>query len=101
MPEPTLLEIQDSLLGEIETEIVGMQYHQSQIDPGDQVNMERESKNRHDRRAIRVETGCHEPLGYLPRKSASWLAPLVDGGQIYLDGYIHRSPLKPRTAALW
>ncbi len=88
MPETTLLEIQDSLLGEIETEIVGMQYHEAKIDPGDQVNLERDSKNRHDRRAIRVEIGCHEPVGYLPRKAVSWLAPLTDSGQIYLDGYV-------------
>ena len=88
MPETTLLEMQDSLLGEIETEIVGTQYHAAKIAPGDQVNMERDSKNRHDRRAIRVETGLHEPVGHLPRKAVSWLAPLIDSGQIYLDGYI-------------
>ena len=88
MPETTLLEIQDSLLGEIETEIVGRQYHAAKILPGDQVNLERDSKNRHDRRAIRVETGCREPVGYLPRRAISWLAPLIDSGQIYLDGYI-------------
>ena len=64
MPETTLLEIQDSLLGEIETEIVGRQYHAAKILPGDQVNVERDSKNRHDQRAIRVETGCREPVGY-------------------------------------
>jgi hypothetical protein len=30
-------------------------------------------------------------VGYLPRKIASWLAPLIDGGQIHLDGYVPRN----------
>jgi hypothetical protein len=78
----------DALLGEIETEIVGMQYHVARIRPGERVNLERESKHAHDRRAIRVENGHFEPVGYLPKKMASWLAPLIDGGQIHLDGYV-------------
>ena len=77
---------QDPFLGEIETEIVGTQFHKA--NPSEQVNLERESKNAHDRRAIRVENGHFEPLGYLPKKMASWLAPLIDGGQIHLDGYV-------------
>jgi len=77
-----------SLLGEIESEIVGMQYHKARIHPGERVNLERESKNTQDRRAIRVENGHFEPVGYLPRKTASWLAPLIDGGKIHLDGYV-------------
>ena len=32
------------VLGEIETEIVGMQYHKAKIHPGEQINLEREPK---------------------------------------------------------
>ena len=71
-------EVRNQFLGEIETEIVGMQYHKAKIHPGEQINLERESKNTHDRRAIRVENGHFEPVGYLPRNMASWLAPLID-----------------------
>ena len=74
-------EVRNPFLGEIETEIVGMQHHKAKMLPGEQVNLERESKNAHDRRAIRVENGQFEPVGYLPRKMASWLAPLIDSGQ--------------------
>jgi hypothetical protein len=75
------------LLGEIESEIVGMQYHKATLSPGEQVNLERE-KNAHNRQAVRVENGHFEPVGYLPRKTASWLAPLIDAGQIHVDGYV-------------
>ena len=80
--------VRDLLLGEIETEIVGMQYHKARIHPGEQINVERESKNTHDRRAIRVENGHFEPVGYLPKSMASWLAPLIDDGKIHVDGYV-------------
>ena len=73
--------MRNPFLGEIETEIVGMQYHKARIHPGEQINLERESKNAHDRRAIRVENGHFEPVGYLPKSMASWLAPLIDNGQ--------------------
>ena len=80
-------EVRNVLLGEIESEIVGMQYHQGNVQPGEQVNLERES-NAHNRQAILVENGRHEPVGYLPKKMSSWLAPLMDTGQIHLDGYV-------------
>ena len=80
--------VRSPFLGEIETEIVGMQRRKARIQPGEQINLERESKNADDRRAIRVENGHFEPVGYLPKKMASWLAPLLDSGQIHLDGYV-------------
>jgi hypothetical protein len=76
----------NTFLGEIETEIVGMQHHKARVLPGEQVNLERESENAQDR--IRVENGRCEPVGYLPKKMASWLAPLIDSGKIHLDGYV-------------
>ncbi len=81
-------EVRDPFLGEIKTEIVGMQQYNSKIDPGERINLEREAKNAHDRRAICVENGHFEPVGYLPKSMASWLAPLVDQAKIHLDGYV-------------
>ncbi len=52
----------DLLLGEIEAEIVAVQYHTAGIRAGEQINVERESNNTHDRRAIRVENGHFEPV---------------------------------------
>ena len=85
-------EVRDPFLGEIETEIVGMQQYNSKIDSGERINLEREAKNAHDRRAICVENGHFEPVGYLPKSMASWLAPLIDQAKIHLDGYV------PQTA---
>ena len=42
-------EIRNPFLGEIESEIVGMQHHKAKIDPGEQIDLEREPKNTHDR----------------------------------------------------
>ncbi len=81
-------EVRNPFLGEIETEIIGMQHHKAKIDPGEQINLERQAKNTHDRHAIRVENGHDEPVGYLPKSVASWLAPLIDKGKIHLDGYV-------------
>ena len=81
-------EVRNPFLGEIESEIVGMQHHNAKIDPGEQINLEREPKNTHDRRAIKVANGVLEPVGYLPKSTASWLAPLIDKGKIHLDGYV-------------
>ena len=33
-------------------------------------------------------TAGFEPVGYLPRKMASWLAPLIDSSQVHMDGYV-------------
>ena len=44
-------QVQNHFLGEIETEIAGMQYHAARAVPGEHVNLEREAKNKHDRNA--------------------------------------------------
>jgi hypothetical protein len=92
-------EVRNPFLGEIESEIVGMQYHKAKIDPGEQIGLERDAKNAHDRRAIRVENGRGEPVGYLPRSVSAWLAALIDQGKIHLDGYVPQD-FKPAEEAV-
>ena len=65
------------LLGEIETRITGMQYYETAVAPGEQLNLEREHDNTHDEQAILVENGLFEPVGHIPRQLCSWLAPLT------------------------
>jgi len=86
--------IDDQLLGEFETRIAGMQYYDASVALGEEVNLEREPENPHDRWSIRVENGFFEPVGHLPRRVVSWLAPLIDSGQVRVDGYA-----KDRTKA--
>ena len=89
-------QVRNHFLGEIETEIVGMQHHKARIHPGEQVSLERESKNAHDRRAIRVENGQLAAGGLSsPGTLSSWLAPLIDEGKIHLDGYVPQSCGEP------
>lgn len=79
---------EEQLLGEIETRIAGMQYYEAIVQPREPVNLEREPENPHDPCSIRVENGRFEPVGHLPRRVARWMAPLVDAGQIRIEGYI-------------
>jgi hypothetical protein len=81
-------DVRNPFLGEIESEIVGMHHHEARVNPGEQINLEREPKNTHDRHAIRVDNGKFEPVGYLPKSTASWLSPLIDKWKIHLDGYV-------------
>ena len=66
-------QVRNPFLGEIETEIVGMQYHKAKINPGEQINLEREAKNANDRRAIRVENG-HVRAGRLSAQNDGFVA---------------------------
>jgi hypothetical protein len=78
----------EQLLGEIETSVVGMQYHDAAIAPGERANLEREPVNRHDSNAIRVENALFDQVGYIPRQVAAWLAPLLDSGRIWIDACV-------------
>jgi len=78
----------ERLLGEIESHIVGMQYHEADVGPGEQVNLERERENPHDAQAIRVENGQGEPVGHIARKLCAWLAPLLDSGNFRVDAHV-------------
>ena len=78
----------EQILGEIETRIAGMQYYEAIVQPGQQVNLEREPENSHDPCSICVENGRFQPVGHLPRRVACWMAPLVDAGQIRIEGYV-------------
>ena len=57
----------DPILGEIETRVVGMRYHDAKLTFGERVNLEREPGNGHDSNAICVENGRFDLVGRLPR----------------------------------
>jgi hypothetical protein len=88
----------EQLLGEVETRIVGMQYHEAEVAPGEQINLEREPENSHDECSILVENGHFRPVGRLPRRLASWLAPLIDAGKLRVDGHASKTA-EPRHNA--
>lgn len=73
--------------------LAGAQYHalaqvREHVRVGDPLQLVRESGNRHDRRAIRVEWHGHL-LGYVPRADNAALAAALDDGA-ELGARIHR-----------
>ncbi len=86
-------------LGMIRTLAVGLQYYDARLEPGMEVVLEREPANSHDANAIRVDTSDFQRAGHLPRRTAAWLAPLIDAGKIRADGRIAASSEIQETSA--
>ncbi len=82
----------DVLLGEVTVALAGTQYFEAMLEAGERVHFEREPDNAHDGHAIRVENDDFVQVGYLPRKTAAWLAPLLDRGAVYATGKVATTP---------
>lgn len=52
--------------------------------------MVREPQNAYDSNAIRVELGG-KYLGYIPKRTARYLAPLMDAGKTFYTKFVHRN----------
>ena len=61
----------ETLLGILDSAVVGLQYHHGEAAAGEEVYLEREPENTHDPRAVRVDTQDFHALGYLPRRDAA------------------------------
>ena len=73
----------EQILGEIETRIVGMQYHNdANLNPGERVNLDREPENSHDNQALRVENGRFQAVGH--RELFRKLPQLIRKGAFYV-----------------
>ncbi|MBU8871314.1 MAG: HIRAN domain-containing protein [Gemmatimonadales bacterium] len=82
------------LLGNIFTQIAGMQYYETSVVEGQPVQLELEPENPHDRNAIRVENEDFQATGHVPRRVSSWLTPLMSAGEVWAEGRAG-SPVKP------
>jgi hypothetical protein len=78
-------------LGSIFAEIAGMQYYEAGVSPGDNVQLEREPDNEHDGNAIRIENKHFHQAGHVPRRISVWLAPLIDAGEVWVEGRVAES----------
>jgi SWI/SNF-related matrix-associated actin-dependent regulator of chromatin subfamily A3 len=67
-------------LGNIKSQIVGTQYYDSDVKGHEIIFFEREPDNTHDKNAIRGENLDFEKVGFLPKKTSSWLFPLIGKG---------------------
>jgi len=79
---------EEIFLGTLDSAVVGLQYQETSAVLGEEVYLEREPDNSHDPRAIRVDNRDFCPLGYLPRRDAAWLAPLLDEGLVLGDALL-------------
>jgi len=75
-------------LGEINTQMVGLQYHGASLEPGQRADLVRQPDNPHDPQAVLVEDDHLRVVGYLPRQVSHWLAPLIDAGKLRVEAYV-------------
>ena len=71
--------------------VAGCAYHEldrcADLKRGEVLVLRREPDNRHDRNAIEVVRANGRKLGYVPRRGALTLAPMMDGG-VVLDARV-------------
>ena len=78
----------EQFLGEIQTEIARSEHYQAHLQAGQAIKLRREPNNNHGPTTIRVENEQSQAFGYVPRRTAAWLSPLIDSGKIRIEGYI-------------
>ncbi|QRW08198.1 SWI/SNF-related matrix-associated actin-dependent regulator of chromatin subfamily A member 3-like 3 [Ceratobasidium sp. AG-Ba] len=69
-----------------QSQVVGIQYYDGLVGPGEQVNLVREPTNKYDRNAIQVMNMRLKQVGHIPRQTAANLAPLIDQNLILVEG---------------
>jgi len=88
------------VLGTIETVITGTRYHDTVVERDISLDLEREPENPSDGNAIQVRTNGGAQAGYLPRRIARWLAPLLDTGLVEAAVRLADRPVRPGLLAI-
>lgn len=76
----------DEVYTVLHTDVVGTSYYTGLVGVGEQVVLLREPQNPYDRNAIRVLNISGLQVGHIPKNVACYLAPLIDRGQISVEG---------------
>lgn len=76
------------LYGILDTNIVGIRYYPSRAVVGEYVLVRRELGNCYDSNAIRIDNLRRQRMGHLARDVAARLAPLMDSGELIVDGIV-------------
>ncbi|GES75403.1 SNF2 family helicase [Rhizophagus clarus] len=74
--------------GNIITQIVGVRYYDGVVNKNESVSITREPSNNYDRNALRVDNILGVQVGHIPKDLAKLLAPLIDNGNIRIEGTI-------------
>ncbi|KAF7306156.1 hypothetical protein HMN09_00770900 [Mycena chlorophos] len=91
--EPAL----DELYTTMTTQVVGVQYYQGLVSPGQAVNLVREPSNRYDSNAVQVKNIQNIQVGHLPRTVSASLAPLLDGKYVSVEGLMNEGNMTSRA----
>ncbi|KIK67294.1 hypothetical protein GYMLUDRAFT_191953 [Collybiopsis luxurians FD-317 M1] len=91
--QPMEDEVPDELIVSLRSQVVGIQYYHGLVGPGEEVLLEREPSNIHDRNAICVRNIGRTQVGHIPRNVASKLAPLLDSRAITVEGVMQNGNL--------
>lgn len=87
-------------VGTIETVITGTRYHDTAVEQHMTLHLEREPENPSDGNAIQVRTSGGAQAGFLPRRVARWLAPLLDTGVVEAAVHLSDRPVRPGLLAI-
>lgn len=82
------------LIGKLYMYIIGRQYYDADIAQGESVYFQRDPENELYPKSVLAINETHETVGFLARKNAEFLAPLIDEGMISLAGAVTASPEK-------
>ncbi|KAK6380459.1 hypothetical protein LTS17_005649 [Exophiala oligosperma] len=74
------------LYGILDTKIVGCRFYHGQATTGEYVKVKREPGNPYDSNAIRIDNVLRDQIGHINRQVAAKLAPLMDSGQLLVEG---------------
>ncbi|KAI0940604.1 hypothetical protein AcW1_003757 [Taiwanofungus camphoratus] len=83
----------DELYVMLKTSIVGVQYYNGLVGPGEEVRLVRQPENKYDRNAIQVKNIGGTQVGHIPRQIAAKLAPLMDRSLVAVEGVMHEGNL--------
>ncbi|ETN40625.1 uncharacterized protein HMPREF1541_04902 [Cyphellophora europaea CBS 101466] len=74
------------LYGILNTKIVGCRFYDGRATVGEYVKVRREPRNPYDRNAIRIDSCMGHQIGHIGRQVAAKLAPLIDSGELLMEG---------------
>ncbi|RIA91205.1 SNF2 family helicase [Glomus cerebriforme] len=74
--------------GNVITKVVGVRYYDGVVNRNESVSITREPFNMYDRNALRADNILGVQVGHIPRDVAAVLAPLIDNGNIRIEGTI-------------
>ncbi|CAE6481588.1 unnamed protein product [Rhizoctonia solani] len=83
-----------------QSSVVGIQYYDGLVGPGEQVALVREPTNRYDQNAIQVMNIGLRQVGHIPKQTAANLAPLIDRELILVEGTMNDGNLQGKQYTL-